>query len=331
MANDTTYRLKVQPLKDYRPAPYDAVQSVVAGEYVSIRHMQNDVKTHVRRLNATQYQVIQTGAIKEYQPMDADKARASKRAAVSRTMEELRALIRANFNGVNSPQQLMVTLTYREHMTDPAKMKRNFQTYSQQLSRHFPGHQLEYIAVAEPHGTGRWHMHVLLKTDRPHIYISPEQSAKLWPHGFSTVRRLKGDDAGAYYAVYFTTLLYEVNDPENASETSEEILKNEEDILAAWAEMTDESVEETKAHMKSSRLHFYPKGMRLYRCSQGITRPEKTSHWYRDIEEGPYERIFETACSVSKVYEEDSKEHGAGEMEELNKIYRATYRRKRRK
>jgi hypothetical protein len=144
----------------------------------------------------------------------------------------------------------------------------DFDVFMKALKREYSKHKLEYIAVAEPQERGAWHMHLMLKSDQPVLYIPHETMDRLWKRGkdgkgSTNTVRLKSDDVGAYYTSYFKSLEAEgVEDP-NA------------------VYVTDEKT--GKKYKKGARLHFYPKGMKFYRCSRGIARPEKENTVYRDV------------------------------------------------
>lgn len=110
--------------------------------------------------------------------------------------------------------------------------------------------QLDYISVIEPQASGRWHFHVLLKSNQT-LYISNEEIAQYWGKGFTKTKRLsKNDKIGNYVVAYLSNL-----DPRQEIDVGKEERRID------------------KKHEKGLRLHFYPKGIRIYRASRGIERP----------------------------------------------------------
>ncbi|WP_439846989.1 rolling circle replication-associated protein [Bacillus subtilis] len=168
--------------------------------------------------------------------------RADNLKSVKVTMRNLRRLITHNFHGGN--KELWVTLTYRWLTKNPEIAYQDFKRFIRKLRKDY-GH-LEYIAVIEPQATGNWHFHVLLKTtDHRVLRIPNEILAKAWGQGFTKTKRLKNKDKmGNYVLAYVTNL----------------------DIPS-----TDKDSE--KKYVKGARLHLYPKGVRIYRCSRGIEKP----------------------------------------------------------
>lgn len=55
----------------------------------------------------------------------------------------------------------LLTLTYREHVTDRARMQRDFDVFMKRLKRVFPG--FEYVCVFERTKKGCWHAHIAVR------------------------------------------------------------------------------------------------------------------------------------------------------------------------
>jgi hypothetical protein len=329
------YEIKVQPLKNYKIPPWEeAVFTYQGDEFLTERYMQRPVLTHVKRLEGNKYQVIKTGEIKEYQTMDEVAKRKSKRVSLMRTMEELRGLIRTNFVSAKkdgSHKQIMITLTFRELVFDTKLLVKEFKEFIQRLEyenksgKFGPVYDFAYIAVFEPHGSGAWHVHLLLKhCGRGALWIDKEDVSRIWRNGFAVTERLKASDAGAYYAAYFTCLLDSAsNDGEEVAHSGEEIYEYEQgaahvDTFAGLGRNPSKAMQ--TARKKGARLHHYPKHFKFYTCSRNIKRPEK-----RRAVVGPpdpdYAEVHSAAYQIVKVYEDKEIE-----PEVLNVISRRTYR-----
>jgi hypothetical protein len=139
-------------------------------------------------------------------------------------------------------------------MQDPDKLYEDFKNFFKRLKYDRKDHKLEYIAVAEPQGRGAWHMHVMLKSDQPVLYIDNKKMEKLWGHGFTETEKLKGEDVGKYFSAYFTSMEIDAKSTEKSVTYTDKHGK-------------------TKKFKKGERLKFYPKGMNFFRCSRGIDRP----------------------------------------------------------
>ncbi|MFR0532494.1 replicative protein [Limosilactobacillus reuteri] len=219
------------------------------------------------------YVVLETGEIKS---MNTDaSSRVGNLSSVKRTMHNLRRLIANNFNG--GMDQLWITLTFRtnvnaHHSHDTVTVYSDFKMFMQRLRKQIG--RLEYISVIEPQLSGRWHLHVLMKTpDKKPLYIPNEVVQHCWKRGFTKTQRLSDtDNVAAYVMAYLTNL--QVSDGDK------------------------------KFNVKGARLWMYPKGLRIYRRSKGILNPKvvnttkkKAIKSYNLTEEdrrATYERSFKT-------------------------------------
>lgn len=156
------------------------------------------------------------------------------------SIRKLRMIINANFFG--GKNELFVTLTYAENMTDLNRLYDDFRRFMMRIRYRYKESDLEYIAVPEPQQRGAWHLHLLLKAEnKEYLYIPNEEVAGLWRMGFTKTERLeKVDNVGAYLSAYLTDLVDE----------------------------------KTGKKCKGARLYLYPSGMNLYRCSRGIKKPQ---------------------------------------------------------
>jgi hypothetical protein len=198
----------------------------------------------IKKISADEFVDLRTGEVREF-----EKNEKKTRENLRETFNNLKALIRTNFDADNEHRQLFITLTYKENMTDYKRLYDDFVKWIKKLKYHLKGHTLDYIAVAEPQGRGAWHMHVMLKSDRMLFLDNKTVTAPMWGHGATDTQRLKSDDVGRYYVAYFTDLFGEFGHT---------------------------------ARKKGGRLHLYPVGMKFYRCSRGIKRPEDVAETYGD-------------------------------------------------
>lgn len=143
----------------------------------------------------------------------------------------------------------------------------------------------EYVKVLEPQGRGAWHIHMLLKF--PHlknVYISNEDYARLWSHGFVDVKRIdKTDNLGAYLCAYLTDIPIDVPESEwndHEQDYYESILSQRGSKLVAQTKS-----DESKAVIKGGRLHMYPSGMNIFSKSKGIQYPERRLMKYKRVRE----------------------------------------------
>ena len=211
----------------------------------------------IKKLSADLYADKRTGEVKEFQHHD---SRAGDKASVSQSLRKLRDLINANLE--NPETALWVTLTYRENMTDPARLYEDYRRfwlrfkYYLNKQNHPPA---EYIIAAEPQGRGAWHLHCLFLFPEKPPFIPNSDMARIWGHGFTKTKSLKGvDNPGLYLTAYLGDM--ELTEAVNAGHFK--------------AGRLGESKDKSKAVIKGARLHLYPSGFNLYRCSRGVKRPE---------------------------------------------------------
>ncbi|MCL2605255.1 MAG: hypothetical protein FWD90_12315 [Defluviitaleaceae bacterium] len=249
----------------------------------------------IKRLPDNKYLNMETGAIKEYK---ISEHRGHSIESTKRTMKKLRHLINNNFTGASN--ELFVTLTYAENITDTERLYLDFKLFMMRLKRKYP--DVEYLSVVEPQGRGAWHCHVLLKfTQRDEIFIKNNDIlAPMWGQGFTSIKSLKEvDNIGAYLTAYLSDL--EITD-----ETRDIAIGN----IASHTKVVDKEYTEngkkvSKRILKGGRLCMYPPGMNIYRNSRGIIKPntEKMTYWESKMVVGndPPNYIKQVAITVEDM------------------------------
>ena len=211
----------------------------------------------IKKLSADLYADKRTGEVKEFQHHD---SRAGDKASVSQSLRKLRDLINANLE--NPETALWVTLTYRENMTDPARLYEDYRRfwlrfkYYLNKQNHPPA---VYIIAAEPQGRGAWHLHCLFLFPEKPPFIPNSDMARIWGHGFTKTQSLeKIGNPGLYLTAYLGNMGLE------------------ESVNSGTFQATRlaESKSKKKAIVKGARLSLYPSAFNLYRFSRGIQRPE---------------------------------------------------------
>lgn len=191
-------------------------------------------KQTIKKLNSDEVLVLSTGEVKS---VDRSVSRKDNIHSLRITLKKLRYLINANF--VGNKNELFLTLTYSENMTDVRRLYDDGRKFIQRLRYKYKDvSSLEYISVVEPQERGAWHYHILVKfPDVDFMYIPHAELERLWGHGFVSVQDItRVDNIGAYLSAY---------------------LSNTDSI-------------------KGGRLYLYPSGMKIYRCSRGIVKPKRT-------------------------------------------------------
>ncbi|BBM16486.1 hypothetical protein G15_0099 [Enterococcus avium] len=229
-----------------------------------------------QKIDKNRYVDLETGEIKYFEKNSS--LRIDNLETIKKTMKKLRRLISHNFTGGDN--QLWITLTFSEEVTDYRIASKDYKLFMKKIRRRYAN--LEYISVIEPQKSGRWHFHVLLKeTTNKKLYISNTEINKIWGNGFTKTKRLKTTDKiGNYVTTY----------------------------------LTDLKIDDTNQTVKGARLHFYPKGIRIYRRSRNIENPLE----FNDLKENimlthniknkqpnfSKETTYETRYGLQKYYTE---------------------------
>lgn len=213
------------------------VKSYVYGDTVELTTANGQQIQKIKIISGHRYVNLETGEI--FDMNTRTTTRFDNLKSVKQTMKKLRRLVAHNFTG--GINQLWVTLTYSEFVTDTEVVYKDFKLFIRRIRKKF-GH-VEYIAVIEPQASGRWHLHVLIKNDSV-LLIPNDVLAGLWRKGFTKTKRLRtADKVGNYLIAYLSNLQISDNNSDG------------------------------KAVAKGTRLYLYPKGVRIYRTSRGIEKP----------------------------------------------------------
>ena len=306
--NYNIVKIKTQEGK-YKPKDWDVVKVInQADRYLDEKATKHKILTHVRKIDKEHYINLKTGEIKKYKFKSPDEDRDY--FVLMRTFEKLRQILRTNFVGDKS--EAFLTLTYKQNMTDEKKLYADLTVFLRTVRRNYPEMKLEYVAVAEPQGRGAWHWHIVVKNMNGNFWINQAKLRKMWGHGGAYIERLKNGDIGAYYVTYFTSTLQGISHKKahDKAENSTERL--------------------SKAKLKGSRIGFYPKHFKFYRCSRGIKRPTEEELFHFEIsQDNGYEQVFERSIDVLKDVDiVESNGIIKTNTEELNMIYNSTYKRK---
>ena len=221
----------------------------------------------IKKLNKDEYVNLATGEIKEYQHIE---NRSESYNSLRQTFKKIRYLINNNFTG--KPNELFVTLTYAENMTDTKRLYTDMNKFIKRLKyKYKESSDIDYLSVVEPQGRGAWHIHVLLRFNAlSSVFVPSHELAGLWGHGFIKIERIQNvDNIGAYLSAYLADVELTGDNIYNAVAEDREIVEKEVDGVK-------------KQFIKGGRLHMYPSGMNLYRKSKGIAFPERKKMTYKN-------------------------------------------------
>lgn len=268
--------VKLSKSTDFKLDSRDIVKVIRQGKrFAEVSHSVKKPKQAIKKLSKDSYEVLSTGEVKQFAKTDVKQT-----DSLRKTFSTLSGLIRHNFTA-EGENQLFLTLTYAENMTDDERLYRDFKVFYKRLKRKYSDHKFDYIAVAEPQKRGAWHLHVLLKSDQPTLFIDNRLTEKLWGQGFTDTERLCSDDVGTYYVAYFTDVINESNVPRE---------------------------EYSKARQKGARLHFYPKGFKFYRTSRGIEKPPVEEVVYGEVVREYGEPVYKQSFDLLELNAEGESE-----------------------
>ncbi|GGL63063.1 rolling circle replication-associated protein [Sporolactobacillus putidus] len=219
------------------------VKAYFYGDTLELTTSNGQHKQVIKVLSGKRYANLETGEIKKM-AIDAN-SRADNLKTVKVTMRHLRRLIAHNFQG--GVNQLWVTLTYAANVTEPAIAYKDYKAFMKRVRKLYS--DIDYISVIEPQASGRWHYHVLMKSNEKKLMIPNSKMQELWGKGYTKTKRLKRSDKVANYVLAYLSNLDIPTDDRSGR----------------------------KCFVKGARLYLYPKGLRIYRRSKGIEDPIEKS------------------------------------------------------
>lgn len=253
---------------DYHIQPNDIVTVTKMNHVTEVQYMEKMNRTaSIRKLNKDEYVLLETGEIKEFEHFE---NRSDSYNSLRQTFKKIRYLINNNFLGGSN--ELFITLTYADNMTDTKKLYTDLDKFNKKMKyRYKDVTSIDYLHVVEPQKRGAWHIHSLIRfNDLEKIFIPNAELAEIWGHGFVRIESLKNvDNIGAYLSAYLA-------DVELTEETGIVAMKEDRNVVEKVVNG------EKKRFVKGGRLHMYPTGMNLYRKSRGISLPERKTMSYKN-------------------------------------------------
>lgn len=258
----------------------------MCGNVTEVTMMQKKPKPpDILKVDKDTYVYTDTGEIGAYKHT---QTRAESTLQLKKTFAALRRII--NANATNAKNCLWVTLTYKENMQDHHRLMADHAAFYKRLKRYLIARgedPPEYIACVEPQGRGAWHMHILYIWQHKAPYIDNMDMYQLWGLGFTKTEGVKdADNLGAYLSVYLT-------DIETDTDISDDSIKvvDKDGVL--------------KKIKKGGRLKYYPTGIKIFRCSKGIERPDLTDCDY-EKEKATYGQV--TYQKIYELYDDETEE-----------------------
>jgi len=248
--------------------PDDIVTVTKMNHLTEIQHMakMNNSAT-IKKIDKDNYIDLSTGEIKQYTHIE---NRSESYNSLRQTFKKIRYLVNNNFTGRKN--ELFVTLTYAENMTDNKRLYSDMEKFIKKIRYKYKDRtDIDYLTIVEPQGRGAWHSHILMRFNGlKSAYVPFSEVSDMWGHGTVTVQRLQNiDNIGAYVSAYLA-------DVELTEKTTITALQEGREIVER--EVNGES----KKFIKGGRLHMYPTSTNLYRKSKGIEFPERKKMTYEN-------------------------------------------------
>lgn len=226
--------MKCEIVDNYSVYDYSFVKYTQMGnvtQVVSLAHKNDECP--IKKINKNEYVLLDTGEILQCNHIE---NRGQNINTIRYSISNLRNLINNNFFG--GQNELWITLTFgKNKVYNPKDLYFIFDKFMKRLRYNFNDLKIDYIYVPEPHEKGDWHIHLLLKSDKP-LYIKNSKLNQIWSYGFVKVNRLKDiDNIGAYISSYLI------------------------------------NIKDGDVTKKGARLYLYPPQHKLYRFSKGIKIP----------------------------------------------------------
>ncbi len=260
---------------------------------ISISDRQNGGATIVP-VSKDEYVLVSTGELRQVEHHAINRTGNTRN--LEKTMRSLADLINANVSPENAECCRFMTFTYRENMQDAERLYKDFRNfnkrfkrYMEKLSRHY-----EYIITIEAQARGAFHLHGIFIFSEKAPFIENAVLAEMWGFGFVSIIAMDKniDDIGKYLVCYLKNLPVENDD-------------------ALPTEAVGGSIKEVQTNGKSkriikgARLKLLPVGIRIYRYSRGIKKPEVTKISYGEateiLSDGGFSKVNEYAVEITDI------------------------------
>ena len=245
--------------------PNLAVKVTEMGNVIEVQYMsRRNCKQTIQMLQGgEQFVVCATGEIKD---VEHHNTRKDNKKGLYKTFANARAVINANVTDVEKVR--WCTLTYKENMTDPKRLYKDFHDFNLRFQYYCKTHgysKPEYIVMMEPQGRGAWHAHLLyIWQDQKAPYIANQEFREMWGHGFVRIKKLDNvDNVGAYLTAYLGDMEIDEMDLSKAVGKQCKVVEVED----------EDGKKVKKAIVKGARLDLYPANFNMLRCSRGVKRP----------------------------------------------------------
>jgi len=180
-----------------------------------LEHQLNSINTDYSRLQPKLRLVI-SGSLYEWYEYDIYPRVSTRSSSITRHAESPDILSERNHLKTKKSLERLIfcnthlnkflTLTFRDNVTDVTQANDLFQTFIKRLRRQYS--KFQYIAVPERQHRGAIHYHILCSLP----FVPVIQIAKMWSHGFVSIRRVdRTTNLARYVSKYLGKDLFDVS------------------------------------------------------------------------------------------------------------------------
>lgn len=258
---------------------------------ISDRH---NSKATIIPLSREKYVILSTGEVKKVEHHALD--RTDNFRNLEKSMHGLSDLINANISQKNVECCRFITFTYRENMQDSERLYNDFKNFNKRFKRYMNklAHNYEYIVTVEAQERGAFHLHGIFIFTKKAPFIENSVLSNMWRLGFVSVKAIDKniDDIGKYLTAYLTGLPIDGISPI----APKLIGGNIKEVV---------SDRKSKRIIKGSRLKLLPVGIRMYRYSKGIKKPEIKTLSYgealKELSDDGFSKVNEYSVEIKDI------------------------------
>ena len=242
-------------------------------------------------LSKEKYVVVSTGEVKRVEHHALDRTENLRN--LEKSMRNLSDLINANITSDNVEYCRFITFTYKENMQNSEQLYKDFKNFNKRFKRYMAkqGYYYEYIITVEAQERGAFHLHGIFIFNKKAPFIENKILADMWGFGFVSIKSIDKniDNIGKYLTAYLTDL--PVDEDKSVS------------LELVGGEVKEITVKgKRKKIIKGARLKMLPVGIRIFRYSRGIKKPETKLLPYgkalEELSENGYFKVNEYAVEI---------------------------------
>lgn len=255
---------------------------------IAISDSRNSEAT-IKPISKNEYLLYSTGEVKQFEHHALDRTENLRN--LEKTMHCLSDLINANVYPENVECCRFITFTYSENMQNSEQLYMDFRNFNKRFKRYMEklGNHYEYIITVEAQERGAFHLHGIFIFSKKAPFIENSVLADMWRLGFVSIKALDKniDNIGKYLTSYLTDL------PVDDTDITPDLMGGDIKEIS------------NKRIIKGARLKLLPVGIRIYRYSRGIKKPQIKSISYgealKELSDSGFSKVNEYAIEIEDI------------------------------